>query len=118
MRGPPARHLTDVRRLDTYFVAVGDKPWRCYTAGTPEPAGIFAGYDFTPLGTRSIPLGAVFSELDHSPGIVWLTRTSRVREAASTRSARARSRSPMRALTDPGRPDSLAVWVAQGGNSG
>lgn len=102
--------------LDTFLVAVGDKPWRCYPTGTRSAPGLFAGYDFDTISTRSIPLGAMsLGRLDRYRNIVWITDITRARNGINPIGSGAFSIPMLRALTEPGAGNSLAVWIAQGG---
>lgn len=102
--------------LDSFLVAVGDKPWRCYPAGTRSTPGLFAGYDFDTLSTRSIPLGAIsLGLLDRYRNIVWATDITRARNGINPIGSGAFSMPMLRALTGPGVGNPLAVWIAQGG---
>ncbi len=102
--------------LDSYLVAVGGKTWRCYPTGTRSTPGIFAGYDFDTVSTRSIALGGMsLGRLDRYRNIVWITDFTRARNGINPIGSGAFSIPMLRALTEPGVNNSLAVWISQGG---
>jgi hypothetical protein len=101
--------------LDTFLYARGAFPWRCYPAGTMSTPGIFNGYHYDTLGTRGLP-GVVPSllVLNRYRHVLWLVNNA----AASNFKAPTDPTDPttaMRYMSEPGRINVLAAYVAQGG---
>jgi hypothetical protein len=95
--------------LDSFLFARGDVPWQC-TTGRSDP-GLFAGYDFDVFRTRSIPGGTLdrtvsLDVLGHYRNVVWLT------DATSSPIGPPYS---LRYMSAPGRFNTLALYVRQGG---
>jgi hypothetical protein len=101
--------------MDTFFFARGGKPWRCQTAGTLSPVGIFQGYGFDTLGTRFLPQGTLtLQQLSHYRHVVWYTdwkASLNINDPYLTTDPM----SELRWLTLPGRSNPLGTWVTQGG---
>jgi hypothetical protein len=102
--------------LDTFLYAAGNKPYRCYPAGTLSPVGVFAGYAFDTLCTHLTPPSDFnLQRLDHYRNVVWMTDVN----SALTYNNNALTASvPMpllRAWNTPGTQDPLATWLQQGG---
>jgi len=102
--------------LDSFLFARGGMPWRCYPAGTLSEPGLFAGYPFDTLGTRSgqtevrVPL-AVLGRYRH---VVWLTDPNGGLNTGHGTNV-ANSIGALRYMNTPGRANSLAAYVRQGG---
>jgi hypothetical protein len=105
----------DAAELDTFFFARGGRPWRCYSAGTQSPVGIFQGYAFDTLGTRFLPQGTLtLTTLAHYRHVVWYTdfkSSLNINDPFVT----ADPMSELRWLTLPGRSNPLGTWASQGG---
>lgn len=101
--------------LDTFFFAVGNRPWREYPAGIVSPVGVFQGYDFDTLATRYRPAGLVsLADLGHYRNIVWYVDY----KSSTNTNTVDYVRDPMPFLhhaSYPGRVNPLTVWVGQGG---
>lgn len=102
--------------LDTFLFAQGGFPWRCYPAGTITTPGLFAGYAFDTLGTRTgrsevrVPL-SVLGRYRH---VVWMTDPKGgYYDAPGTNLST--SIGALRYMTHPGRANSLAAYIHQGG---
>lgn len=101
--------------LDTFFFARGGRPWTCYPAGTLSPVGIFQGYDFDTLGTRTLPSGTLtLQQLSRYRHVVWYTDNKaslNVNEPTSVLDPM----SQLRWLSSPGRSNPIGTYVQQGG---
>ena len=101
--------------LDTFFFARGGAPWKCYPAGTLSPVGIFQGYSYDTLGTRSLPLGTLtLQQLSHYRHMVWFTNLKAALNINDPDYA-LDPMSQLRWLSRPGRPNPIGTWVSQGG---
>jgi hypothetical protein len=101
--------------LDTFFFAKGGKPWRCYPAGTVSPTGIFQGYAFDTLGTRSLHNGTLtLSQLSRYRHLIWYT-DSKAARFVNEPTITLDPMSQLRWLTIPGRTNPIGTWVGQGG---
>lgn len=112
----PTGPWPNAAELDTFLFARGGVPWRKYPAGTLSSAGLFAGYDFDTIGTRT---GAV----DNAPPLELLGRYRHVLwivdEVAPTfREPPSSPGTPMCALrwmSEPGHENTLAAYIRGGG---
>jgi hypothetical protein len=102
--------------LDTFLFARGGSPWRCYPAGITSSPGIFAGYPFDTLGTRTgqnevrVPL-ATLGKYRH---VIWLTDgNSGLATGLGTNIAN--SIGALRYMNSAGRANSLGAYLKQGG---
>lgn len=102
--------------LDTFLFARGGFRWRCYPTGTVSSPGIFAGYRFDTLGTRTrradltVPL-ATLARYQH---VIWIVDQN----GANFSGDGTDPVSPMPALrymSGPGRFNSLTAYVRLGG---
>ena len=61
--------------LDTFLFARGGMPWRFYPAGTLSTPGLFDGYSFDTLGTRTgtANLGVPLETLGRYRHVIWIT---------------------------------------------
>ena len=114
---PPTGTWPTAAELDTFLFARGGVPWRAYPPGTLSQAGIFAGYSFDTLGTRTgtadptVPL-EVLGRYRH---VLWIVDLLSARFDRSP----VDPMSPMTALrwtTSPGRVNTLAQYVERGGH--
>ncbi len=102
--------------LDTFLFARGGKPWRCYPTGTLTTPGLFAGYVFDTVGTRTgqsevrVPL----AKIGNYARVVWIvdggggTNTGPGTNLTTSVSA-------LRYMSAAGRANSLAAYIKQGG---
>lgn len=123
---PPVGAWPTAAELDTFLFARGGFPWKCYPAGTLSEPGIFAGYDFDTLGTRTgnTDLTIRLAVLQHYEHVVWLVDA---RGAENTRpgSDPFDPITALRYMSGPGRTNTLAayaqgggrVWLAGGGGA-
>jgi hypothetical protein len=104
--------------LDTFLYARGGAPWRAMTAGTISQPGLFAGYDFDTLGTRtglrdlSVPL----ARLGRYRHVVWLVDG---RSATFYRNSGQHLSQPQTSLSymnSSGHANTLGTYAAQGGH--
>jgi hypothetical protein len=102
--------------MDTFLFARGGMPWRCYPNTPPTTPGLFAGYDFDTLGTRSGRdiLTVKLSVLGQYRHIVWMSDG-----AAATNNKPGTDlidpEAALRFMGRPGRVNTLATFVRQGG---
>jgi len=114
---PPGGDWPTAAELDTFLYAKGGVPWRGYPAGTLSSAGVFAGYDYDTLGTRTgnIDLTVPLATLAKYSHVIWLTE----RTGAAYANSGNLGLNPMTALrymTAPGHVNTLAQYVAAGGH--
>jgi hypothetical protein len=102
--------------LDTFLFARGGTPWRCYPAGTVSPPGLFAGYPFDTLGTRTGSNDATvrLARLGQYRHVVWII------DAGSATNSRVGSNpfdpvTSLRYMSSQGHFNSLGSYVQQGG---
>ncbi len=102
--------------LDTFLFARGGKPWRCYPDGVVTRPGLFAGYRFDTLGTRTgqAAQGYPLRYLANYRNVVWIS------EPAGTFSANESGDSPLpmnslRWMCSPNRQNTLATYLQMGG---
>jgi hypothetical protein len=102
--------------LDTFLFARGGFPWRCYPSGTLSPAGLFGGYACDTIGTRALQgAGIPLATLGQYRHVLWITDD---RAAVNTNPPTDPS-SPicaLRQMSTPGHQNTLASYVAAGGN--
>jgi hypothetical protein len=102
--------------LDTFLFARGGFPWKCYLPGTLSEPGLFEGFHFDTLGTRTgnpdptVPL----STLLRYRHVIWIV------DAASARMTNPAGGpvdpiTALRYMSGPGRENTLAEYVRSGG---
>ena len=97
--------------LDTLLYAAGDKPYRCYPAGTRSPAGLFAGYAFDTLATHLRPPGTLSAQfLGRYKNVIWMCDLN---SALLFEGAFIQIRPSQ--LSVPGVQNPLRTWLLQGG---
>jgi hypothetical protein len=115
--GPPSGPWPDAAELDTFLFAAGDKPWRCYPAGTRSTPGVFLGYSVDTISTHLKPPGTLSLQLlDLYQNIIWMTDFN---SAVTYDNSVYSGRQPMPLLRDwctPGNQDRLETWLLQGGH--
>jgi hypothetical protein len=113
---PPIGQWPTAAELDTFLFAKGNVPWRCYPAGTISPPGLFAGYEFDTLGTRtgSNEIVVRLARLGDYRHVVWVIDA---RGATNTRpgSDAAQPMTSLRYMSTPGRFNALSAYIKQGG---
>ena len=103
--------------LDTFLYAKGGNPYPCpYPAGTLSQPGLFNGYPFDTLGTRvgRADLTVRLSELGKYQRLIWMTDA----QSANYTDPGTDLVNPMTALrymSSPGRFNTVAAYVKQGG---
>ena len=106
---PPGGSWPTAAELDTFLYARGGVEWQGYPSGTMSSPGLFAGYAFDTLGTRTgsadptVPLD-VLMRYRH---VIWIVDRS---GALSTTSS-------LRFMSAPGRTNTLAAYLARGGDA-
>jgi hypothetical protein len=102
--------------LDTFLFAKGGNPWRCYPAGTISPPGLFAGYEFDTIGTRTGLQETVvrLSRLGQYKHVVWIV-DAKGATYVGPGSDPAVPITALRYMSGPGRFNALAAYVKQGG---
>jgi len=102
--------------LDTFLYAKGNTPWRCYPSGTITPPGLFAGFNFDTIGTRTGDNEVVvrLATLGKYQHVVWVIDA---RGATFSRpgSDPNQPTTSLRYMSVPGRFNALAAYVKQGG---
>lgn len=103
--------------LDTFLFAKGGFPWRCYPAGTITRPGLLNGYTFDTTGTRTgtaevrVPL----AKLGHYKHVIWITDQTFGANNNANGTDLTNSISAIRYMTHPGRANSVAAYLRQGG---
>jgi hypothetical protein len=101
--------------LDTFFFAVGGKPWKSYPTGTVSPVGVFQGYDFDTLGGRFQSNGLfTLQQLGHYRHIVWYADQLAAQQLNPPDYPRDPTTS-LHGMSYQGVSNPLATWVKQGG---
>lgn len=113
---PPMGAWPTAAELDTFLFARGGYPWRCYgPAGTMSPPGLFAGYPFDTIGTRTGIEPAVRLEtLAQYRHVIWLVDRLSASNSAPP-SDRFAPITSLRYMSGPGGHDALAAYAASGG---
>jgi hypothetical protein len=75
VQGPRNIRWPTAAELDTFLYARGGFPWRCYPTGSLSAPGIFNGYRFDTLGTRTgrAELTVPLSVLGQYRRVLWIT---------------------------------------------
>jgi hypothetical protein len=102
--------------LDTFLYARGGVRWRSYPDGTLSPAGLFAGYDFDTLGTRTgrSDLTIPYETLARYRYVIWIVDARSAELMRPTDPVQPMT--ALRYMTSPGRVNSLAQYVEGGGS--
>ncbi len=102
--------------LDTFLYAVGDKPWRCYPAGTRSTPGLLAGYAFDTLSTHlAVPSQLTLRTFSHYRNIIWMTDVNSALSFELQASSTQRPMPRLREWCTPGAQNPLLTWMLQGG---
>jgi hypothetical protein len=113
---PPSGAWPSAAELDTFLFARGGYPYRQYPPGTISRPGVYQGYDFDTLSTRTgkVDLTVPLSELGRFRNLIWISD-----EVASTRAGsgftQATATSGLRYMNDRNRVNTLATYIAAGG---
>jgi hypothetical protein len=122
MRAPSGDWPT-AAELDTFLYARGGVRWRMTPPGTTSPQGIFLGYSYDTLGTRNglenPTLATSLSKLGEYRHIIWYVDfKSSEYTPGGVGGGPTHPITPMttlRYMSSPGRQNTLATWVVQGG---
>ncbi|OGF18284.1 MAG: hypothetical protein A2W00_15585 [Candidatus Eisenbacteria bacterium RBG_16_71_46] len=102
--------------LDTFLFAIGNVPWRCVSAGAISPAGLFAPYVFDTIGTQigQTDIAVRLAVLGRYQHVVWITDAQ---GAINSKPGNDPTNpiSALRYMSGPGRVNTLAAYVKQGG---
>lgn len=102
--------------LDTFLYAAGNKPYRCYPAGTKSPVGVFAGYAFDTLNTHlTLPSNLNLARLDRYRNIIWMCDLTSALSYVGDPLVTTKPMPLLTALTVPGTYNPLLTWLQQGG---
>jgi hypothetical protein len=113
---PPRVLWPNAAELDTFLYAVGDKPYKCYPAGTRSPAGVFAGYAFDTLCTHlTLPSVLNLQRMDRYRNIIWMCDLTSAWTYTANALTTAAPEPLLREWCTPGAPNPLATWLLQGG---
>ncbi len=104
--------------LDTFLYARGNVDWRCQGTISPPPItrpGLFAGYDFDTIGTRTnkLDLSVRLKTLGQYQHIVWLVDGLGATYLQGTDLIKPGT--SLRYMSAPNRVNTLATFVKQGG---
>ena len=112
----PAGAWPTKAELDTFLFARGGKPWKGYPAGTLSAPGVFAGYDFDTVGTRTgkLDLTVRLAVLGRFRHVIWVLDA---KSALMARDGTDRNQpiSSLRYMSIPNRQNTLATYIRQGG---
>lgn len=97
--------------LDTFLFARGNKPWRCYPAGTMSTPGVFSGYAFDTLSTGPGPVS--FSVLGQYRHVIWLTDARAALQTGGSRGPQGIT--ALRFMSQLGQRNLLTAYVERGG---
>jgi hypothetical protein len=113
---PPIGNWPTAAELDTFLFARGNTPWKCYPVPSSPPPGLFAGFKFDTVGTRTGNNEVIvrLARLGRYRHVVWLTDA---RGATFNRSGSdpAQPITSLRYMSTPGRFNTLAAYVKQNG---
>ena len=102
--------------LDTFLYARGGLPWRQYPTGTMSTPGLFAGYAFDTLGTRTgrLDLTVPLSTLARYRHVIWICDPV---GAANSRQGNDPTTpiTALRYMSGPGGASGLGAYAAWGG---
>jgi len=114
---PPFGAWPTRAELDTFLFAVGGVRWRMTPPGKLSPVGVFKGYRFDTLGTRSgrqdptISLGL----LGRYRHVIWMTDQKAVDWYTKPPGDLSEPMSTLYYMANTNRQNTLATWVNQGG---
>jgi hypothetical protein len=98
--------------LDTFLYARGGVPWKCYPAGTMTTPGLFAGYDYDTMGTRSQIFP--FPTLARYKRVLWLVDAAAARSGGGFFGGSGGLAS-LRLMSQGGNLNTLAAYAEAGG---
>jgi hypothetical protein len=102
--------------LDTFLVAAGWKPWRCYPEGTASRPGLFARYPWDTLGTRigRNDVTVRLATLGRYRHVIWLTDYDGAAFTANGGAA-VNPTTALRYMSQSGKVNTLGAYVKQDG---
>jgi len=113
--GAPIGPWPTAAELDTFLYARGGVPWACYT-GTPSPQGLFAGYAYDTIGTRTGRRILTFplETLVKYKRVIWIVEGL---SGTYTRDGTdgLQPKPALRYMTEANRVNSVGTYVRQGG---
>ncbi|HTR97496.1 MAG TPA: hypothetical protein VMH61_06295 [Candidatus Acidoferrales bacterium] len=113
---PPGRYWPSAAELDTFLVAAGGVPWRCYPGNVNSTPGLFAGYDVDTLGSHFQTLSSVSLQLlDRYKVVMWMTDGSSALSGSTPFNTLSSPMPLIRALVQPGISNPLLLYSQQGG---
>ncbi|MBI5711296.1 MAG: hypothetical protein HZC42_13510 [Candidatus Eisenbacteria bacterium] len=120
----PGGYWPNAAELDTFLYARGNVRWRMTPNGWLSPVGVFRGYNYDTIGTRTgvgeVPTNTFSLEyLGHYKHIVWyVDGISSLYDPQEGYEGPTGQRFPittLRWMSSPNRQSTLATWVSQGG---
>lgn len=102
--------------LDTFLFARGGATWRCYPAGTVTKPGLFSGFAFDTLGTRTgvINQTVPLSKLGQYQHVVWISDKNGT-QSDNDGSNPQTPENALRYMCGPNRLNTLGAYLKQGG---
>lgn len=118
---PPPGTWPSKAELDTFFYARGGFPWRgAYQLLSPpplSPQGIFDGYAFDTVSVRQFPDGIIpLSLLDKYKCVIWYCDNTTAANWQRPPSNASLGAPVLFVSSTPGKPNTLATYLAQGGS--
>lgn len=113
---PPGGAWPTAAEFDTFLFARGGKPYRAYPAGMYSQPGIFAGYDYDTVTTRTgrADITVPLSQLGHFSHLIWLCDALASGKTAPGSSV-AGAMCALRYMNNTNHVNTLATYVKQGG---
>jgi hypothetical protein len=114
---PPKGVWPTVAELDSFLFARGGAPWRCYPDGAISTRGLFAGYPFDTVGTRTggADLAVKLSTLAKYEKVVWIVDRNGASFVGSGISNNPMS--SLRYMSSRNRANTLAIYLGLGGKA-
>ena len=113
---PPGGAWPTAAEFDTFLFARGGKPYRAYPAGMYSQPGVFEGYDFDTVTTRTgrADLTVPLSELGKFTHLIWLCDALSAGKTAPGSSV-ASAMCSLRYMNNNNKVNTLATYLKQGG---
>ena len=109
----PAGAWPTTAELDTFLFARGGVRYRMTPNGTVSVPGIFVGYHYDTVSTRFVPGGQIpLATLDMYRHVIWITDDN-----GATGSNPVLGSGMLLQMSQPGHANTLAAYVAQGGQA-
>jgi hypothetical protein len=115
---PPSGNWPTAAELDTFLFARGGYPYKAYPPGTISPVGVYQGYDFDTLSTRTgrgdltVPL----SQLGRFRHLIWMSDVIASGKSQNGNNL-ANGISALRYMNDKNRVNTLATYIKAGGRA-